>query len=84
MRVPPPAFSVRVRLLVKPARNCSVPPLKVRPLLVAPRLVSEEIGSVPWLMVQGVTAAVVPVSVQAESPTFRKDFEPPILLARTN
>jgi hypothetical protein len=49
--VPPPAFSVTVRLVVKPVRNCSVPPPKARPPDAAPRLLSAVTASVPPLIV---------------------------------
>jgi hypothetical protein len=50
-KVPPPALSVIVRSVEKPARNRSVPPLKVSPPAAAPRLAFELTASTPPLMV---------------------------------
>ena len=74
--VPPPALSVTARFELKPARYCSVPPLKLSPPAAAPRLPSDEIASVPPLIAQGVTAAVVPVKVQVLVPVFWKMPKP--------
>src|SRR5262249_58708982 len=49
-KVPPPALSVTARLVVKPDRNCSVPPPKARPLAAAPRLASAATASTPPLL----------------------------------
>ena len=69
-KVPPPVLSVIVRALVNPDKNCSVPPPNVSPPEAAPRLASAETASVPWLIVHGVTAVVVPVKVQVLVPVF--------------
>src|SRR3954471_16473120 len=76
--VPPPALRVMARVLarLKLVPNCSVPPLKVSAPVLAPRLPSDEIDRVPWLMLQGVTCVVVPVSVQVEVPVFTKLAKP--------
>src|SRR5438552_120632 len=49
--VPPPALSVTPRFEVKPARYCSVPPPKLSPPDVLPRLASVLTASVPALIV---------------------------------
>jgi hypothetical protein len=49
--VPPPALSVTPRFEVKPARYCSVPPPKLSPPDVSPRLASVLTASVPPLIV---------------------------------
>ncbi len=45
--VPPPAFSVRLRLLVIGASVRSVPPLKLIATVLAPKLLSLEMATVP-------------------------------------
>ena len=78
MNVPPPALRVTARdgSSVRLLSACKAPPLKVRAPDAAPRLVSDEIASAPPLMIQGVTAGVVPVSVQVPLPLFSKMPKP--------
>src|SRR3981081_3656179 len=74
--VPPPALRVTARLVVRPARNCSAPPLKVSAPEGAPRLASLDTDSVPALRVHGVAAFVVPVNVQGLARVFSKFWKP--------
>ena len=68
--VPPPALSVTARAVVTFAVACNVPPFKVSPPAAPPRLASDEIASVPDVIVHGVVAAVVLLSVQVLAPVF--------------
>jgi hypothetical protein len=55
---------------VVPESTSNVPPLNVRPPPLAPSTPSLLIDSVPADSVHGVTALVVPVSVQVPGPVF--------------
>ena len=66
--VPPPALSVTPRFEVKPARYCSVPPPKLSPPDVLPRLASVLTASVPALIVVPPLYVLVAVRVVVPAP----------------
>ncbi len=66
----PLAARLTARVLAAAAVIRSVPPMKVSAAEGSPSWPSAEIESVPWLIVQGVTALVEPVSVQMLVPAF--------------
>src|SRR5262249_61780472 len=68
--VPPPELSDTARLVVKPDRNCKVPPPKLSVPELLPRLLSLDTASVPALIAHEVTVLVVLVSVQVLVPVF--------------
>src|SRR5262249_39022504 len=75
---PPPALSVVLRFEVKPARNCSVPPPKLSPPEVAPKLASAVTASVPVLIAVPPVYVLVPVSVSVPAPVFLRPPTPTI------
>jgi hypothetical protein len=73
--VPPPLFSVTARLVVKPDRNCKVPPAKARPPELLPRLPSLDTASVPALIVVPPRYVLLADSVSVPAPIF---VSPPV------
>jgi hypothetical protein len=68
--VPPPALSVTARFEVKPDRNCKVPPPKMRPPALLPRLLSADTASVPAVMVVGPLYVFAALSTKVPAPIF--------------
>ena len=77
-KVPPPALRVMARLMVKPARNCNVPPSKLSPPAALPRLLSAATASVPALIAVPPEYVFAPDSVRVAAPVLLMDPVPEI------